>query len=242
MGIRLNLLNQKFGKLTVISEESKEDKTTHWRCGCECGRQVIVSTTSLRSGNTRSCGCLRRETLSKFKDLTGMRIGRLTVVKFHKYEYSKGLNRRNFWWCKCDCGKEKSINHYSLCKEKTLSCGCLQREINIQKSHRPEAGFNKVYRSYTHRARKEGKLFSLNPNDFFRLTQENCNYCNTPPSQISKTMTPFIYNGIDRIDSNLGYTIENCVPCCKICNYAKGSMTVEQFKVWIMKVFKNYVE
>ena len=34
----------------------------YWVCECECGATTIVSAASLRSGQTKSCGCLRRET------------------------------------------------------------------------------------------------------------------------------------------------------------------------------------
>lgn len=45
-------------------------------------------------------------------------------------------------------------------------------------------------------------------------------------------MRTFI-NGIDRVDSSIGYTIQNSVPCCKICNYAKHNLTLEEFTLWL---------
>ena len=44
------------------------------------------------------------------------------------------------------------------------------------------------------------------------------------------------YSGIDRIDSLKDYTIENTVPCCKICNYAKSNLTLKQFQEWAIKL------
>lgn len=57
----INLRGQKFGKLKVIERAGAtiENKIT-WRCHCECGKETIVCGVSLRSGNTRSCGCSRR--------------------------------------------------------------------------------------------------------------------------------------------------------------------------------------
>jgi 5-methylcytosine-specific restriction endonuclease McrA len=49
----------------------------------------------------------------------------------------------------------------------------------------------------------------------------------------------FIYNGLDRIDSNLGYSVANCVPCCTKCNYAKGNMTLLEFKEWLSKAYNH---
>lgn len=62
----LNLLGQRFGRLTVIAS-SPSLRYARWRCLCDCGAECVVSTQLLRMGKdgTRSCGCLRRETCRK---------------------------------------------------------------------------------------------------------------------------------------------------------------------------------
>jgi len=57
---RVNLLGQRFGKLTVIAESPSHILGTHWRwvCKCDCGNIKEVSSGGLRQGQTRSCGCL----------------------------------------------------------------------------------------------------------------------------------------------------------------------------------------
>ena len=58
----IDLTGQKFGKLTVISESDYKpegDGHTRWNCQCECGNTCIVSGKQLRSGQTKSCGCLK---------------------------------------------------------------------------------------------------------------------------------------------------------------------------------------
>lgn len=45
-------------------------------------------------------------------------------------------------------------------------------------------------------------------------------------------------NGIDRIDSNIGYTKENSVSCCKFCNFAKHTMSESDFYKWIRRVYE----
>lgn len=62
---------------------------------------------------------------SGLKDLTGKKYGRLTVVKLDRI-----ANRKSYWLCKCDCGKEKVIR--SDCLGTTLSCGCLKKEQDIK--------------------------------------------------------------------------------------------------------------
>ena len=49
-------------------------------------------------------------------------------------------------------------------------------------------------------------------------------------------------NGIDRIDSNKGYSFDNVVACCKYCNGAKNTMTQEEFKEWIKRVYEHYIK
>lgn len=58
----IDLTGQKFGRLTVIKTGSKDKKGKHrWLCKCECRNTKEVRGSSLRSGRTRSCGCLKRE-------------------------------------------------------------------------------------------------------------------------------------------------------------------------------------
>lgn len=62
MSKALDLIGQKFGKLTV-AERTENAKNGHskWKCICECGKEVVVEGSSLRRGNTMSCGCYNRE-------------------------------------------------------------------------------------------------------------------------------------------------------------------------------------
>lgn len=56
----INLVGQKFGKLTVI-EEAYRKKNVYWKCLCECGSETIVIGSGLRNGHTTSCGCSRAD-------------------------------------------------------------------------------------------------------------------------------------------------------------------------------------
>lgn len=60
---RLDLSGKKFGRLKTIEPCGKtRNHNILWRCECECGNEVIVAAAHLRSGHTKSCGCLMRET------------------------------------------------------------------------------------------------------------------------------------------------------------------------------------
>lgn len=62
---RIDLAGQRFGRLDVISYADTKDKRARWRCLCDCGKIIIVAGKSLRSGNTKSCGCLNVEKARK---------------------------------------------------------------------------------------------------------------------------------------------------------------------------------
>lgn len=60
-----DLSGLKFGRLTVISYDHTDGRyERHWRCLCDCGKQVIVTTANLKSGNSKSCRCQNREKLA----------------------------------------------------------------------------------------------------------------------------------------------------------------------------------
>lgn len=103
---------------------------TKWKCRCDCGNEVSASSQNLRSGDFRSCGCLHRENSAKinFRDLSGNRYGRLTVVC--QAERSKSGQIR--WRCRCDCGKEVAVATSNLTSGHTKSCGCFRDESRIK--------------------------------------------------------------------------------------------------------------
>ena len=117
-----NLINQRFGKLVVISKGESKYNKTHWLCKCDCGNETVASTSGLKSGHTQSCGCFQDEVArdTHFNDLTGRRFGKLTVTR--RVENSKtGLTR---FECKCDCGNITTVNAAPLMDGRTQSCGC----------------------------------------------------------------------------------------------------------------------
>lgn len=84
--------------------------------------------------------------------------------------------------------------------------------------------------------------FELSREDIIKLCQQNCYYCGEPPKQkLPENRVKnghFIHNGIDRKDNNIGYTMDNCVPCCTKCNMSKRTMSITEFLSWIKKVYE----
>ncbi len=58
---KVDLTNKKFNKLTVITEYGKSGKEILWKCKCDCGNLINIRGYDLKSGHTKSCGCIRRE-------------------------------------------------------------------------------------------------------------------------------------------------------------------------------------
>lgn len=128
MGKIRDLTERKFGRLTAL-EDVGRGKTGNvlWRCICTCGTERIIRSGELINGHTKSCGCLRKEMLSKsrFKDLTDRRFGKLTVIEFVR------INKHGvaIWRCLCDCGTEYVIGRDYLVSRGVKSCGCLRNTI-----------------------------------------------------------------------------------------------------------------
>jgi 5-methylcytosine-specific restriction endonuclease McrA len=124
MGSLINLTGQKFQAFTVLSISNKRNNAgnSYWNCQCICGSLVIVEGKRLRNGEARSCGCLKQKS---FKDLTGMRFGRLLVVNLDK---ERTTGKYSFWNVICDCGKTKSVRRDCLIRGIVVSCGCLKNE------------------------------------------------------------------------------------------------------------------
>lgn len=169
----------------------------------------------------------------KFKDLMGLRFERLLVVK-----RSTSDNRGHaYWLVRCDCGKEFVVKSQSLTAGNTKSCGCFKKEsviANNKKRSLPfgESSFNMLFKNYKDASKRRAIIFELSERLFRDLVKQNCFYCGSEPLQkiaLSGRNGSYTYNGIDRRDSNAGYTFENSVPCCGVCNWMKRTASVEEF-------------
>ena len=135
-----DLTGQRFGRLTVL-EPTEKRSSNHivWKCQCDCGNVCEVAGGDLckKKGNTQSCGCLAKETISKIgkqkaKDLTGQRFGRLTVIEKMEKRYHHSV----VWKCRCDCGNVCEVSANGLRSGNTQSCGCLLKELQKEISNK----------------------------------------------------------------------------------------------------------
>ena len=129
-----DITGQRFGRLIAVKPVGRnKGGNIKWECKCDCGNTKIILASSLRSGNTKSCGCLAKEIASisgnlRFIDITGQRFGRLIAVK----PVGRNTGGNIKWECKCDCGNTKIILATSLKSGYTKSCGCLKRDRLVE--------------------------------------------------------------------------------------------------------------
>lgn len=239
---KINLIGQKFEKLTVISAaENIKPKNngrsfTAWNCQCECGKIITVRSGTLISHKQKSCGCIVSKTGFSIKP--GEKFNNLITLSYEE----------GYWNCLCDCGKPTYVSTNHLICGNTKSCGCLKTETsknNIKKALYSITKYSPTIAS----ARRYWKIYQdkcdLTFDQWFKLSQQNCYYCGALPSnkyksQYVKDNGDFIYNGLDKIDYNLQYTISNTITCCSICNAAKSNRSQKEFYNYINSIMIDY--
>lgn len=147
--------------------------------------------------------------------------------------WNKDLPRHKKYTMQCiKCGytTETSIkSFYNSCKK------CSSHRIG-KNLRTPE---ETMWFRYKLRAEKENIVFSVSKKVFSQKLHEDCFYCGKPPQQklnlTRKTDNKLIYNGIDRKENIIGYTNENVVACCWVCNQAKKNYSLQEWKSMIKK-------
>lgn len=135
-------------------------------------------------------------------DITGLRFGRLVVVRQADF---KGGNGNLYWECLCDCGNTKTIMGSNLLQGKTVSCGCYRNEVVAQRRRTHGDSYSRLYYIWIAMNRRCGRIGRYKR---LRVCDE------------WKAFEPFrdwaIANGyqenltIDRIDNERGYEPSNC--------------------------------
>lgn len=236
-------------------------------CRCDgCGNERMVPkcriTTKAQKDYTycKKCrmtnGALSR-VLTKIKSdsYAGTRVNKLTILEY----LGRTLPNRHYYWkCRCDCGVEKAIRGDRIQNGTAYSCGCkkqLNPDIIRTRTEKGVTGFNSLFGKYKIASKRRELEFSLTKEQFYNLTTNNCFYCGCLPKQKAKGSSfevtaktleygMFYHNGIDRVNNDIGYLIDNCVTCCKVCNYAKHTMKYEDFLEWIdnLVVYRKHLQ
>ena len=172
------------------------------------------------------------------RSLVGRRYGRLVVVEKTGYYRRESGHGGCIYLCRCDCGGEKQTNSSLLYAGKVKSCGCLKREMGHDALPPGEAGLRTVIRQYKRNARLRNMAFTLSKEEVLSLITNECFYCGDKESNLLKPNkgSVFLYNGIDRMDSSIGYLMSNCVACCTMCNRAKRDFDQKSFIAMAVRI------
>lgn len=184
----------------------------------------------------------------QFKDLSGMKFGSLTLLERSGWG---GSSKGTLWRGRCDCGNEVEVlgKEHSRWIHKTcgdLNCPYRQRSMQEAAAKRVTTllestggRYNvQVYRgdsiswgkfgNYRRGAKVRGYTFKLNYEQFQYLIIQDCHYCGCSPNTS--------FHGVDRVDNTEGYHIDNCVPCCTLCNRIKMDLPYVTFKAQVLAI------
>jgi hypothetical protein len=138
------------------------------------------------------------------------------------------------------CCKVLSLALFDGIRGQTKTCiSCRddnkKQDANRDKLHRNELARQRVYYNYQKWAKHRNISFSIDKEIFEIMIKTPCNYCGI--------LQESGFNGIDRKNSKGIYEVENCVSCCQMCNYLKGTDTIETFTQRVQHVlaYNNFI-
>lgn len=235
-----DLIGKRFGRWLVIGEALK-NKTGRicWLCLCDCGIEKVITAEVLNKGESKSCGCLKKE-LSYHRyleNLEGVEFGRLKVIRLSDFE------RVAKWLCECKCGKEVIVLARSLKSGHTKSCGCLSIEKStdrVMKVNKLRGKFHHCYNPLISDEDRIKKRFAYGPEikkwrmDVFERDEFTCKCCDTKGALLNAHhLNGYHWCKEERFEINNGITL--CVECHKKFHskYGRKNNTKEQFKLFL---------
>ena len=134
---RLDITGHRFGSLTAIKFVGVKNNCTYWLFRCDCGREKEMCLQNVLSGKSTTCGGKGHHRGKKGvrKDLTGVRFGRLLVLR---PTGGKSADGSYIWECRCDCGNMVARGAHILLSGTSESCGCLREEKRLAALRSPE--------------------------------------------------------------------------------------------------------
>lgn len=177
---------------------------------------------------------MKEETLKKY---IGKTFGVITVIDVAYETYDKAKqSKRTYFNVHCNrCGRDSILRADALIvkgkngKQERKSCKLcyadLQKEIADNK-YAETRHFRQRLGSIKGNAKGRGFDFYLTEDEVKNIIEKPCFYCGKEHS-----------DGIDRVDSSKPYTIDNCVPCCFVCNRMKNKYPLDLFLSQVEKIY-----
>ncbi len=231
MNIYVNMTGLRFGKLLVIRENGRvnEKKNILWLCKCDCGIESNKRGSDLRSGRTNSCGNCHFGRLDDIEVRQRISDKNLTLLS----EY-KGVNV--LVKILCHCGNKFSSTPQRIFSNDTTSCGCLKSLGGIRS--KMWKGYGDISSSYfssvRNSAKSRGLELGVTIEQIWELFLKQNRKCALSGIDISfePNFGKFYRNqtaSLDRINSDIGYVLDNIQWVHKDWNISKQDKTDEDF-------------
>ena len=209
---REDLTGQRFGKLVVERFLETRKGHAYWECKCDCGNRHEVTTLALKSGSTKSCGCMKYSGAARRADsIIGHRFGRLVVLG----RAGRTQNGKVLWKCQCDCGNITYGIRDHLGRDKN-SCGCIRSEVSRERSYRHGERRTRLYNLWCSMKQRCSERAPEKTTYYDRGIkvcdewQEFIPFRDWALSHGYDATAPRGTTTIDRIDNNKGYSPNNC--------------------------------
>lgn len=229
------MIGQRFNSGKVVRQAGKDKYgSLLWELLCDCGNKYNATTSALTVQDRKSCGCTKLgKNSKKSKNNIGVKYGMLTVIDIDGTRNpSNSLYRK----CLCDCGREKYVTQSYLTGHKNPSCGCI---VNKPKGKDSSCytGYEEITGKYWCAirlgAKKRGIEFNISTKDawdlFIRQNRKcslsgldikfDCQSCR----KLDQTAS------LDRIDSSVGYMLNNIQWVHKDVNLMKNKFSQKRF-------------
>lgn len=96
----MKIINQKFGRLVVIEAVKEIGKLPQYKCVCNCGNEVFIYQSNLKSGKVKSCGCLNKEKILERNYKHGDAFRKKTTKEYrawcHMIDRCYNFNNKNY--------------------------------------------------------------------------------------------------------------------------------------------------
>lgn len=241
----LDLTGKKFGRLTCIKRVDRPEgakQGTFWEVLCDCGTTCTLPLGSFSYGGTVSCGCYRKE--RALIDLTGKVFGRLTAIS--RVTPADKRKDKLYWKCSCSCGNTSVVTTSALNNGFTLSCGCLQKEAakTTMTTHGKSGTEGGAYGSWKAMRSRCNNLNNPDHKYYSDIGIKVCDRWNDFENFLADMgERPEGEYSIDRRDSDLDYTPENCYWATPLQQRQSIKKSIQWIPVKINGVFyKNITE
>lgn len=219
MRVKDIVIGASYNNVKVIGEKHLIGKTAYFKCEClKCGKEWDVAAKHI--GRIKSCyECHCR---SRIIDLTNMKFGRLTPIRFVGRK-----NDRTLWECVCDCGNHTIVGYSNLVSGITKSCGCYDVECKLQRNKdRRKSATSEEFRCF--QSISDHPLYGIWSSMVTRCSNPNRKHYDSYGGRGIKVCDrwlgengfenfvhdmgerPSLKHSIDRIDVNGNYEPSNC--------------------------------